>query len=117
MQIANTQFFEATQGLKFSWLLHGDGYCLGSGILSLPVIKPLSSHDIDLETSPWYSLWKSSSATEVFLTITAELVYSTRWAEAGHLVASTQMPLPVKSEYDSHVCSLFNPTKCLVTHL
>lgn len=111
LQIANTQFFEATQGLKFSWFLHGDGYLLGSGILSLPVIEPLSSHDIDLESSPLYSLWKSSSATEVFVTITAELAHSTRWAEAGHIVASTQMPLPAKSEHNSHVRGLFSPTK------
>ncbi|XXG81488.1 hypothetical protein AAC387_Pa09g2110 [Persea americana] len=106
IKIANTQFFEATQGLKFSWFLDGDGYLLGSGILSLPVIEPLSSHDIDLDSSPWYSLWKSSSATEVFVTITAELAHSTRWAKAGHIVASTQMPLPAKSEHNSHVTSM-----------
>lgn len=103
IKIANTQFYESTQGIDFSWLLHGDGCCLGSGILALPVIEPCNSHDVEWETSPWSSLWESSSATEVFLTITAKLMHSTRWAEAGHILASSQISLPAKHECTSHV--------------
>lgn len=106
MQITNTHFFETTQGLEFSWAVHGDGHELGSGILSLPAIKPQSNYDIKWESAPWHSLWASSSAGEFFLTITAKLLHSTRWVEAGHVISSTQVQLPPRKEIIPYVIAL-----------
>ncbi|KAJ0046595.1 hypothetical protein Pint_05265 [Pistacia integerrima] len=103
VKITNTNFFETTEQLDFTWVLHGDGCMLGSGVLSLPVIQPQSSYDIELKSSPWYSQWASCSAEEIFLTITGKLLDSTRWVEAGHVVSSTQVQLPSKRETIRHV--------------
>ncbi|PQQ00413.1 beta-galactosidase-like [Prunus yedoensis var. nudiflora] len=103
LRITNTHFFKATQGLEFSWDAHGDGCKLGSGILSLPFIGPQKSYDIDWQSAPWYPLWTSSSAEEYFLTITAKLLHSTRWVEAGHVISSNQVQLPSKREIVPHV--------------
>lgn len=103
MQIKNTHFFQTTEGLDFSWYASVDGYNLGSGVLSLPPIKPQSSYTIDWQSGPWYSLWSSSLSEEVLLTITAKLLYSTRWVEAGHVVSSTQVQLPVRRDIVPHV--------------
>lgn len=85
------------------WVVHGDGCELGSGILSLPTIEPQGNFGIQWESGPWYSLWFSSSAAEIFLTITAKLLHSTRWVEAGHVISSAQVQLPAKREFIPHV--------------
>lgn len=106
LQITNTNFYETTQGLEFSWAAHGDGCELGTGVLPLPSIGPQSTFDIEWESGPWYSLWASSFAEEIFLTISAKLLHSTRWVEAGHVISSTQVQLPAKREIVPHVVSL-----------
>lgn len=98
LQIVNTQFFEATEGLIFRWFLEGDGCELGCGLLDLPSIQPQGYFYIELSSSPWYNLWKTSSAIELFLTINTELKNSTRWADTGHIIASTQLSLPVEKK-------------------
>ncbi|XP_058091027.1 uncharacterized protein LOC131237338 [Magnolia sinica] len=106
IKISNMHFFETTRAMEFSWVLHGDGCSLGSGVLSLPVIEPQSSYDIEWESSPWHHLSASFSATEAFLTITAKLMTSTRWSEAGHVISSTQIPLPAKGKSLPHVIKM-----------
>ncbi|KAF3434286.1 hypothetical protein FNV43_RR25389 [Rhamnella rubrinervis] len=96
VKIKNTHFYETTEGLEFSWVVHGDGCKLGSGILSLPLIKPQNSCDIEWHSAPWYALWASSFAEDIFLTITAKLLHATQWVEAGHVVSSTQVQLPAR---------------------
>lgn len=103
LKITNTNFFETTQGLEFSWAIHGDGYQLGSGILSLPLIKPQGSFDVELDSGPWCSVWTSSTAEECFITITSKLLHSTSWVEHGHTISSTQVQLPAKRERIPHV--------------
>ncbi|TXG49102.1 hypothetical protein EZV62_024977 [Acer yangbiense] len=103
LKITNANFYETTRQLEFSWVVHGDGQKLGSGNLSLPLIKPQSSYDIEFKSSPWYSPWASSSAEEMFLTITAKLTHSTRWVEGGHVISSTQVQLPAKRDIVPHV--------------
>lgn len=112
MQITNAHFFETTKELEFNWTVCGDGCKLGSGILSLPIIEPQSSYTIEYESGPWYSPWASSSAEEHFLTISAKLLQSTRWVEAGHVISSTQILLPAKRESVPHVSPV-----CLSTFL
>ncbi|KAK9128954.1 hypothetical protein Syun_017751 [Stephania yunnanensis] len=96
LKITNMNFFDTTQMLEFSWILLGDDQILGSGLLALPVIEPESSYELDWGSTPCYSIWESSSAAEVFLTITVKILNSTRWAEAGHILASVQVQLPPK---------------------
>ncbi|XVF00254.1 hypothetical protein REPUB_Repub03eG0269200 [Reevesia pubescens] len=103
IKIKNTNFYETTEGVEFEWAVHGDGCELGCGILSLPVIEPQSSYDIEWKSGPWYSLWASSDAEEIFLTITAKLLQSKRWVEAGHVVSSTQVQLPAKRDILPHI--------------
>ncbi|XP_020414127.1 uncharacterized protein LOC18785437 [Prunus persica] len=103
LRITNTHFYKTTQGLEFSWDVHGDGCKLGSGILPFPLIEPQKSYDIKWRLALWYPLWTSSSAEEYFLTITAKLLRSTRWVEAGHVISSTQVQLPSKREIVPHV--------------
>ncbi|XP_057976450.1 uncharacterized protein LOC131163754 [Malania oleifera] len=116
LQIKNTHFFETTEALEFSWAAHGDGCKIGSGILSLPPIEPQSSFNIEWESGPWYSLWASSSAVEIFLTITAKLLHSTRWVEAGHVISSTQVQLPAKREFVPHVIKTKDSTLLSEVH-
>lgn len=103
MQIKNTHFFQTTEGLEFSWSISADGYNLGSGLLGLVPIKPQSSHAVDWQSGPWYSLWASTDEEELFLTITAKLLNSTRWVEAGHIVSSAQVQLPTRRNIAPHV--------------
>ncbi|KAF5729323.1 beta-galactosidase [Tripterygium wilfordii] len=103
LEISNTHFFQTTEGLEFSWIAHGDGCILGSGKLALPLIKPQSKYEIEWESSPWSSLWDSSSAEELFLTITVKHLHSTRWVKNGHVISSTQVKLPAKREIVPHV--------------
>lgn len=98
MQVANTYFFHTTEELEFSWKIHGDGLELGSGTLSIPVIKPQNSFEIEWKSGPWFSFWNDSNAGELFLTINAKLLNPTRSLEAGHLLSSTQIPLPAKRQ-------------------
>lgn len=115
LQIKNTHFYETTEGLEFSWAVHGDGWKYGSGNLSLPLIEPQSSYDIEWQSTPWSTVWSSSSAEEIFLTITAKLLHSTRWVEAGHVISSTQVQLPAKRKILPHVftCSFLIPSLVL----
>ncbi|XP_011000564.1 PREDICTED: beta-galactosidase-like [Populus euphratica] len=103
IKITNTHFFQTTQGLEFSWATQGDGYEIGSGILSLPPIEPQSSYELEWESGPWYPLLASSFAEEIFLTITTTLLHSTRWVEAGHVVSSSQVQLPTTRKILPHV--------------
>lgn len=103
MQIKNTHFFQTTEELEFSWYISANGKDLGSGILDLAPIKPQSSYVVDWQSGPWYSLWASSSEEELFLTITAKLLNSKRWVEAGHIVSSGQVQLPARRDIVPHV--------------
>ncbi|KAF6153070.1 hypothetical protein GIB67_034792 [Kingdonia uniflora] len=106
LKIRNANFFKASEELQIIWLLHGDGLSLGDGTLPIITIEPQSSYDVEFKSAPWYSPWASSSATEIFLTITTKLLNSTPWAEAGHVFASTEIQLPAKQERSPYVCAL-----------
>lgn len=72
------------------------------------MIKPQNSFNMEWKSGPWFSFWNDSNAGELFLTITAKLSNPTRSLEAGHLLSSTQIPLPKKRDitpqvFPSHV--------------
>ena len=105
-QIENGHFFETTDALDFSWVLQGDGCILGSGSLNVPTLAPQTSHLINMESSPWFSLWTTYAAKEVFLSVNVKQRYQTQWAKDGHLLASAQLCLPQKNGFVPHVCFL-----------
>jgi beta-galactosidase len=95
VQIWNKNFFTPLDYVKFTWSLSGDGAVLERGTLDLPAIEPSKKYCVELKSGPWASRWQESEASEVFLDITANLSVPTRWADAGHLLASEQLKLPV----------------------
>ncbi|KAK8630145.1 hypothetical protein V6N13_078952 [Hibiscus sabdariffa] len=101
--IKNTNFYDTTEGVAFEWVVLGDGCELGCGVLSVPVIEPQKSYDIEWKSGPWYPLWTSSDSVEIILTITAKLLHPKRWVEAGHVVSSTQVQLPAKRDIVPHI--------------
>ncbi|KAJ1413522.1 Immunoglobulin-like fold [Sesbania bispinosa] len=110
LEIKNTHFFQTTEGLEFSWYISADGYNLGSGILSLAPIKPQNSYAVDWQSGPWYTLWASSSSEEIFLSITARLLNSTHWVEAGHVVSTAQIQLPARRDIVPHTINICGST-------
>uniref|UniRef100_I1MIR4 beta-galactosidase n=1 Tax=Glycine max TaxID=3847 RepID=I1MIR4_SOYBN len=102
LEIKNTHFFQTTEGLEFSWSISADGYNLGSGILGLTHIKPQSSYAVDWQSGPWYSLWASADEEELFLTIMAKLLNSTRWVADGDIVSSAQVQLTARRNIIPH---------------
>ncbi|CAL9782470.1 unnamed protein product [Musa acuminata subsp. burmannicoides] len=117
VKITNAQFFDTTQAIEFSWHLLGDGCSLGCGILDLPIILPQESYIIELESSPWHSLWKTCSAREIFLTITGILKHPTRWAKDGHVLASTQLSLSTEDDSIPHVIRSINNMNLISEHV
>ncbi|XP_039016555.1 beta-galactosidase-like isoform X2 [Hibiscus syriacus] len=103
VMIKNTNFYDTTEGVMFEWAVLGDGCELGCGVLSVPVIEPQSSYDIEWKSGPWYPLWASTDSIEIFLTITAKLLHPKRWVEAGHVVSSTQVQLPARRDTIPHI--------------
>ncbi|XVE52295.1 hypothetical protein DITRI_Ditri02bG0111300 [Diplodiscus trichospermus] len=112
IKVKNTNFYETTEGVEFKWAALGDGCELGCGILPLPVIEPQSSYEMEWKSGPWYPLWASSDAEEIFLTITAWLLYSKRWVEAGHVVSSAQIQLPAKRDIVPHIIKTKDDVLC-----
>ncbi|KAL3697992.1 hypothetical protein R1sor_012068 [Riccia sorocarpa] len=94
VEIWNRHFFTSLDDLQFSWSLLADGSVLGSGSVDIPSLEPRERHVIPSESEPWYKLWRTSAAFEVYLTIEARLSSSKRWVQAGHDVASQQIKLP-----------------------
>ncbi|MQL91821.1 hypothetical protein Taro_024432 [Colocasia esculenta] len=117
IMIVNKQFFDATEAIEFSWRLDGDGCRLGFGMLDLPPIEPQNRYAIEWDSYPWFSLWQSSSATEIFLTITAKLIHSTRWAKSGHVISSTQLQLPGKGQQAPHVIRITENSSLVTQHI
>ncbi|XP_024380788.1 uncharacterized protein [Physcomitrium patens] len=105
IEIWNKHFFTPLDYVKFSWSLSADGSVLESGTLDLPAIEPTKKHYLKLNSGPWASRWKEAEANEIFLDITAYLSAPTRWADAGHVLASEQMELPVSKHAQRQVLS------------
>ncbi|CAM6110904.1 unnamed protein product [Calypogeia fissa] len=93
----NKYFFTSIEGLQAEWTLQADGVTLGSGQLTLPYLEPGNRGRLALVDAPWYKLWQTLDASEVFLTISVKLSVPSPWAEKGHEVASEQLSLPVKN--------------------
>ncbi|KAJ3688746.1 hypothetical protein LUZ61_017910 [Rhynchospora tenuis] len=106
IQIKNTHYFDTTEAFEFTWILQGDGTIISSGLLDVPITAPQAHYDIKLECSPWYTLWKTCEANEVYLTIITKQKYSSRSIKEGHIIASTQLSLPSDNASISHLIEM-----------
>ncbi|CAI9102953.1 OLC1v1001355C1 [Oldenlandia corymbosa var. corymbosa] len=102
-KITNVFFFTTTEEFEFQWILHGDGFEIGSGILTVPIIGPQRSYEISWQSTPWYDLYTSLNALEVYVTVTAKLLSPTRWSDAGLVISCTQIQLPAKRDVIPHI--------------
>lgn len=105
MQIWNKNFFTSLDYAYFTWSLSADGSVLETGTLQLPPLAPTSKHSMKLESGPWASKWQDSIGREIFLDIVAYLSAPSRWADAGHVLASQQILLPVSKPSEPEVCT------------
>ncbi|CAM6097132.1 unnamed protein product [Calypogeia fissa] len=113
----NKYFFTSIEGLQAEWTLQADGVTLGSGQLTLPYLKPGNRGRLALVDAPWYKLWQTLDASEVFLTISVKLSVPSPWAEKGHEVASEQLSLPVKNPKHPKTIKVGNiPSLSLAEH-
>lgn len=105
MQIWNKNFFTPLDYVCFTWSLSADGSVLETGTLQLPPLAPTAKHTMKLESGSWASKWKNSIGREIFLDIVAYLSAPSRWADAGHILASQQILLPVFKPSEPEVCT------------
>ena len=89
VRITNRQQWLGLAMYEFSWTLESAGRQVQAGTLTLPSIRPGDSADV---TVP-YKVGALNASAEHFVTITAIRPTRTRWAPAGHQVASTQFPV------------------------
>ncbi|KAJ7517559.1 hypothetical protein O6H91_21G029500 [Diphasiastrum complanatum] len=94
VEIMNKNFFVSTENVKFYWSLQMDGLCAKYGSIAVPIVSPRDKHLISWKSGPWFQTWLESAAQEIFLTLTAKLSSSNRWAEEGHIIATQQLNLP-----------------------
>lgn len=111
IEIYNKNFFDTTENLEIGWSLSGDGKVLGTGLMDLPPLEPQNKYTILLQSCPWYSHWVNSSTMEGFIIITAKLIHPTRWADAGHLVASEQLSLPFRHAHAPIILTMSESTR------
>lgn len=86
VRVTNRQQWLGLSMYQCSWTLASAGREVQAGELTLPTIRPGASVDIELP----YKVAALNAAAEHFVTIRAIRPARTRWAPAGHEVASTQ---------------------------
>lgn len=90
IRIRDAYFFTSLQPYIFRWTLEQDGRVIQQGTLTPLTIGPGDSIEVPIKAPRI----KAATSSEYFLTITAELKERTLWADAGHVVAREQFPLP-----------------------
>eukprot|EP00249_Psilotum_nudum_P022717 c28621_g1_i1 orf=380-3835(-) len=106
VEIINRNFFTASTQADFFWSLSADGQIVESGQLILPSLQAGKKHMMKMRDAPWFCSWNKSAAKEIFLTFTAKLSTSTRWADLGHVISSQQFALPAKLAPSLHIWTL-----------
>ena len=90
IRIRNGYNFISTAGFEIDWLLEADGRELEAGKLDPLNLAPSEERVVNI---PWKNtVWKPG--TEYFVTLSFRLAKSESWAEAGHVVAWEQIPVP-----------------------
>ncbi len=94
LEITNRYDFLPLNHLVCSWSLTEDGHIVQSGSLPLPEIPAGTTATVELPVALPRS-GKASARCDLLLSLT--LAANTSWADRGHEVAWTQLPLPVES--------------------
>lgn len=109
MQVWNRNFFTTSENVEFSWALSSDGVVQDSGPLSIPTLSPGMKHHFPLKEGPWSLQWEKCYSSDQFLVLTAKLCRPTRWADAGHVLASQQFNLPILKPLKQEVILIYMP--------
>jgi beta-galactosidase len=105
LTVRNKRNFTDLSDLAGTWVLEGDGEPLASGALPPLATPPAASETVALDLPQM----APSGGREMFLSVRFTLAEATRWASAGHEVASSQLerrrpahfPTPGKSRRDA----------------
>ncbi len=87
--IRNLHHTRDTGYLRWRWVLEDDGVALGSGGLTVPVVRAGASGSVGWPEE-LIGLLREAGRGEVWLTVTAVLGEAESWAPAGHEVAWAQ---------------------------
>ncbi|MGI6544541.1 MAG: glycoside hydrolase family 2 TIM barrel-domain containing protein [Limnochordia bacterium] len=93
LMVSNRYDFLSLDHLQAIWRVEADGQVIESGVLTLPHIPAGESAVVKVAFSRPSPVW---SGVEYFLNIDFKLACPTNWAEAGHVVAWTQVALDFK---------------------
>ena len=93
IQLTNAYRFKDLGDLAIHWRLEGDGTVIGQGDLPPVDLSPGKSTTIDVPLK----LPEAGKYGELFLTVEMALNKDTPWAEAGHVVAWEQFPVPYEA--------------------
>ena len=92
--IENRFHSATTAGLRFCWSLTRNGAETAAGRLSPGIVAARGSATVPVPDAA-VAATADAPEGEVFLTITAELAGPTAWADTGHVIARTQVPVSV----------------------
>ncbi|WFB37812.1 glycoside hydrolase family 2 TIM barrel-domain containing protein [Kiritimatiellota bacterium B12222] len=96
IEIRSKRCFTHLDELALSWQLRVDGICQLSGKVDTLDIPPEESKNISLPVK----MPEIYAGQEVTLDITLVLKQDNRWAEAGHVVVTEQLPLSVAASLE-----------------
>ncbi|GAA5185709.1 glycoside hydrolase family 2 TIM barrel-domain containing protein [Rugosimonospora acidiphila] len=92
VRIVNRTAFTDSDAWRLRWSLEHDGIETASGEFAAPVIGPGRAATVALPPEA-LAVPDGDGAGESWLTLRAELAAATGWAPAGHVVATSQLPL------------------------
>ncbi|MFE4886245.1 glycoside hydrolase family 2 TIM barrel-domain containing protein [Streptomyces sp. NPDC056701] len=94
--VRNLHHTRDTGYLRWTWRLEADGVPVAEGEWDVPVIGPGAQSPVDWPDSLAKAV-DTAGRGEHWLTVSAELVANEPWADAGHVVAWTQIGLGADS--------------------
>ncbi|WP_225333556.1 glycoside hydrolase family 2 TIM barrel-domain containing protein [Halomicrobium urmianum] len=92
--VENRYDFRSLDHLRADWRVEADGRVVESGTLDLPAVAPGESAVVEAPVDPD----ELDGDAEYVLTVETSLAGETRWAPAGHTVATGQFELPTGGE-------------------
>src|SRR5699024_9539853 len=88
--------FSTTAHLSFRWILDTPEGSEETGELEVPELAPGAEHTVSL--AEVFPQWDEQWTAPQYLRIEAVLREDQPWAEAGHVVARAQFPLPIAED-------------------
>ncbi|WIB64070.1 glycoside hydrolase family 2 TIM barrel-domain containing protein [Curtobacterium sp. MCBD17_040] len=95
--VENRYHSASTAGLRFCWTLERDGVAVAAGRLAPGLVAAGASATVPVPPEV-LAVAAEGVEGELFLDVTAELAGPTAWADTGHVLARTQVPVPVVAD-------------------